>query len=147
MINVVQGDLLLAKEKIIVHQCNCRSSDAKGLAKLIFDKYPAAYTYDRQRQPGTYHAIHTDDKVIVNLYGQLGPGKPNATNATNATNDTPAQRLTWFTSALYQIYGVEELAMPYNIGCGMAGGNWSDYFSVIEKFAKDRQINVVLYRQ
>jgi hypothetical protein len=36
--------------------------------------------------------------------------------------------------------------MPYNIGCGAAGGDWNIYFDMIKNFAYINQINVTLYK-
>ena len=37
-LQIVNGDLLNAKEPYIVHQCNCTSTNAKALAHFIFTK-------------------------------------------------------------------------------------------------------------
>ena len=36
--------------------------------------------------------------------------------------------------------------MPYNIGCGAAGGDWQIYYKMIENFANDNQIYMTLYK-
>jgi hypothetical protein len=40
------------------------------------------------------------------------------------------------------------IAFPYKIGCGLAGGKWEDYESMIYKFAKENpNIKVKIYKK
>lgn len=52
----IEGDLLDSPCTYIVHQCNCKTTYAKGLAKSLFDKFPHANCYDGEakttRRPG-----------------------------------------------------------------------------------------------
>jgi O-acetyl-ADP-ribose deacetylase (regulator of RNase III) len=43
MVNIVDGDILNAKENIICHQVNCQGVMGSGLAKQIKNKYPNVY--------------------------------------------------------------------------------------------------------
>ena len=36
------------------------------------------------------------------------------------------------------------IAFPYKIGCGLAGGNWNNYFKMIQQFAEERNGNVII---
>ena len=48
MLNIYNGDIFSIKyddENILVHQCNCVTNHAKGLAKNVFDLYPDANIY------------------------------------------------------------------------------------------------------
>ena len=42
-INIVDGDLLSAKETYIAHQVNCYGKMGRGVAAQIMDKYPDVY--------------------------------------------------------------------------------------------------------
>ena len=42
-INIVDGDLLSAKETYIAHQVNCYGKMGRGVAAQIRDKYPDVY--------------------------------------------------------------------------------------------------------
>ena len=68
------------------------------------------------------------------MYAQLFPGKPK-------NGDTYEQRKKWFSVCLQKIgkaKGIEKsIAFPYKIGCGLAGGDWTDYLRMIKKFALD----------
>lgn len=64
----------------LVHQCNCMTRSAAGLAKEIFAAYPAANTYRQQlRVPGTIYIAHGTPHNVINLYGQQKPGRADAT--------------------------------------------------------------------
>lgn len=141
MFNIVRGNILDAEEQFIVHQCNCRTFRSAGLAKALFDKYPNTNIYNdgTVRVPGT---IIIRDRII-NLLAQDQPGK-------SSRQETQEQREKWFFDGLAQIEridGLESIAFPYGIGCGLAGGNWSVYFSMISAFNKrNPQIKVVIYQ-
>ena len=139
---IVSGDIL-AVHGIIVHQCNCTTTSAAGLAKHIFEKYPSANTYKMprfRRQVGTCNLFSTNEKnvMVANLNAQNRPGQARA-------DETLEQRLVWFDMALAdlarQVHEFSEPAertiyFPYGIGCGLAGGTWHEYLSRIDEFAK-----------
>lgn len=130
MAKLIQGDLLnLPDVQYIVHQCNCVTRQAKGLARDIFIKFPHANIYNRPRQLGALYI----SKPVINLVGQYRPGGPKQ-------NETRIQREQWFQQGLLKIQDIADLqsiAFPYNIGCGLAGGTWDNYKKMIDQFAYD----------
>ncbi len=158
-LKIVDGDLLDASEGYIVHQCNCRSYDVMGLAAAVFARFPSSNTYKRKqpsgarsgvRSPGSI-SVHAcaaddpdDDRSIVNLYGQVYPGRPG-----KGHNDTAIDRLRYFESGLGSIAYLSDVetrgvAFPFEIGCGLAHGNWSAYRKSLEAFAA--RLPVTLYK-
>ena len=144
---VVSGDILESDKDFIAHQCNCVSKSGLGLAKSLFDKFPNANTYkNRQRAsiPGTieFFPIRDSKQFIVNMYAQFVPGK-----------NYNEPRLEWFQQSLNSfsdIVGKRQvsLALPYKIGCGLAGGDWNRYFNVIDTFSrKHPNIQITLYKK
>ena len=152
----VNGDLLLAKEKYIAHQCNCCTTDPKGLSLYLFKKYPYANTYKKRvkndkstySEPGTIDVCCTnngDNKCIINMYAQVYP------STGKYSNDSKEKRISWFKECLNQIKKIdgiqnESVAMPYNIGCGLAGGDWPTYEKILKEFVDNEKINIVLYK-
>lgn len=146
----VTGDITEANEKYIVHQCNCVTKRAKGLAQSIFDKYPYSNTYKLRvgpqlDRPGTIQirGNGTSQRYVINLMGQVKGGKP------KDPNDTAQKRLQYFRAGLQQIAKIPDLtsiAFPYNIGCGLAGGNWESYQAELEEFAIHANVPVVIYK-
>lgn len=137
------GNILEAKEYMIAHQCNCISTSGKGLAKLIFEKYPEADIYVNRikiDKPGTNKIIETKGKKIINMFGQYNPGK-------GYGKENKTIRLMWFKSCLdlLEIKKGESIAMPYLIGCGLAGGNWKKYSELLLRWAKEKEVKIVFY--
>lgn len=146
LVRVVDGDLLDASEKFICHQCNCTTTYAKGLSASLFHRFPWAECYRRggQRTPGTIQVCGdgVSQRFIVNMFAQYGGGKPRG-------RDSQAARLDYFRQCLGQIAklpGLESVAFPFLIGCGLAGGDWTRYHAEIERFAGIAKVPVVLYK-
>jgi O-acetyl-ADP-ribose deacetylase (regulator of RNase III) len=144
---IIQGDLLTSGEKYIAHQCNCISIGARGLAKNIADKWKYADVYTQRKghsKPGTIVLTSPDNPSeeytphVICMFAQFQPGKP------NMYNDSPRQRLTWFKQCLEEIVklGIDTVAMPHNIGCGLAGGDWKEYQKVLE----ESKLKIKLYK-
>lgn len=146
---VINQNIFNSTETYIAHQCNCTSVNAKTLAETIFKVHPQADTYCK-RQKGiqtTYSKPGTIDVLgnIINMYAQYYP------STAKYSNDSKEKRVMWFKSCLNQIAQIENIknksiAMPYNIGCAAAGGDWSVYFKLIKDFANENQIYVTLYK-
>lgn len=150
MINIVQGDLLDAKEKYIVHQCNCISQKSAHLAAAVFGRYPYADVYTGRvapNNPGTI-LIKGDGKsqrYVINIFGQYYPGSP---KFTNSSLDGSKIREKYFHQCLLELVKVQDLesvAFPYRIGCGAAGGNWKYYLGTLHNFSEFVKSEVFLY--
>lgn len=144
-IAIVKGDLLEAEDDFIGHQCNCITRNAKGLAEVLFAKYPYANDYHHDRKVGTYH-IHGGNgrRWVVNLFGQYRPG------------DVPserAQRVIWLRESLESfLHHVSHrkvtLGLPYLIGCGLAGGDWNVYSVMLQGLAiRYPNVKITLYQK
>jgi len=100
----VGGDLLLASERYILHQVNCVSKSAKGLAKKLFQAWPEADIFMGRKEksiPGTVAmtpVLGLDEvpRTIVHLFAQRGPGKPKKGHG----DDSKERRLKWFRASL-----------------------------------------------
>lgn len=142
-LSIIEGDLLDATEDYIVHQCNCVSTQPRGIAKQIFQKYSFANTYtnSHKRIPGTCDVIDN----VVNMYAQYYP------SIAKYPNDNSNKRIYWFNlcleDMLSKIKPNSTIAMPYLIGCGLAGGNWLIYEKLIENFSNKYKINIKLYKK
>lgn len=152
-VRIIEGDLTNSSEQYIVHQCNCVTRGAKGLAKILFEKFPKSDCYRRRKgrprgaiynKPGTV-SVASGERV-VNLFGQVGPGRPRA----GSRDDTREKRLGYFVSGLrsiFQFSNLKSIAFPFQIGCGLAGGSWSDYLAAIEaEAARNPSVRVVIYK-
>jgi len=148
-VSIVSSNLLDAPELYIGHQCNCVTiGNGAGLAKLLFKKFPYANTYIRRTEPscaGSYsvHGNGKERRFVVNLYAQYHPGKA------RKLPDTKDKRLEWLISGLNQFVAAcspPDFALPYGIGCGLAGGEWEDYFHALEDFSSTTGLQIRLYK-
>ena len=63
--------------------------------------------------------------------------------------DTQEEREQWFKECLETLgenKKYQNLAFPYKIGCGLAGGNWDHYLPMIEDFTVKYKKHVTLVR-
>ena len=171
----VDGDLLDAEEQYLVHQTNCLTIRAAHLSASVFRRFPHADIYaERGREgvtrdgglrhvPGTLEVrgggagvgagAGEGKRLVINLLGQLGPGKPAGYRAIAGVGRLPDSQLLrqqWFREGLIAIGalpGVTSVALPHGIGCGAAGGDWAAYSAMIEAFAHAHShIRVRIYR-
>lgn len=129
----ITGDLLDFPEGIraIAHGCNTQNVMGAGIAAQIRKRYPCAWSADlAAAEAGTNSlgevSIGTldDGRRIFNLYQQknLGFGAlvPWALKAA-------MERMFSLCGSL----GISKVGLPYLIGCGLAGGDWSTVYSNI----------------
>ena len=62
-------------------------------------------------------------------------------------------RLNWFKDAidkfLEQVKNEDKIniAIPYEIGCGLAGGDWNDYYKVLSDYCNNNpKISITIYK-
>lgn len=145
MITIKKGDLLEATETVIGHQVNCFGV-AGGLAAAVFRKYPVAesdYLQLIERLPGEallgitqLTGQQPDGHIIANIFGQFYPGA-----------DYQADALKKALQELARIARTMEwsVAIPYGISCGIAGGDWSEVYEIIEETMEG--VDCVIYQR
>lgn len=152
----MEGNVLDTPFQFIAHQVNCQGVMGAGLARQIRNKYPNVYdTYkifcniNTAKPPlGKSLCVWTEDNhCIINVFGQLEYGR--------------AQQQTDY-DALYSGFAIaaEEIrdtflnenpryqvpiAIPYGIGCGLAGGDWNKVREVLELIEKNHCVLFVAY--
>lgn len=146
--NFKHGNILEATENIIVHQVNNLGIMGAGLALQIKNKWPDVYTEYKKyiHQMNTINSTkHTligsiqlvlinDNQVIINMFSQNGISR------TKRTTDYDAMEQC-FKQIQKIIQGTEHtVAIPYKIGCGLAGGDWNIVQNLIEKYLPNTTI-------
>jgi O-acetyl-ADP-ribose deacetylase (regulator of RNase III) len=129
MIKIVEGNILDAPEEIIVQQVNLVGWMGAGLALQIRNKYPIVYDIYKEKykrfELGDVLYVDTGKKIIANIFAQKEAG----TTKNYTVYDALAEGLSYvkeYAGALgYKI------AIPYKIGCGLAGGNWHIVYGVL----------------
>jgi len=147
-VKVINGDLFESSAPIICHQVNCQGKMGSGVAKQVREKYPAAYRQyiyrckDEKPHQLLGHAqfVYGTDKIVVNMFAQDRYGY----DGTRYTDYSA------FSRCLHEIAKNvapgTTIAMPYKIGCGLAGGDWGTVYGLIDQIL-GQQYTVELWRK
>jgi len=150
-VRTVTGDLLLAKEQYICHQCNCVTQRAAHLAAAVFKAFPHADIYSirpkgHKDQPGTIVVKGDEDhRMVIAMLAQVWPGEP---KYPQDRTDGHAAREKYFAQCLMEIAKLkpDSLAFPWGIGCGAAGGEWEHYYATLSDMEIQSEIQITLYK-
>jgi hypothetical protein len=119
---------------------------ASGIAAQISKLYPEAVIADNNTKPGDHlkfgafsNAIAANGKIIYNLYGQYKYG----TTIRNVNYEALYTSLDLANKDMIQ-RNIKTAALPYNMGCGLAGGNWIIVNAIIEAVFKDSPIQLTI---
>lgn len=158
-LNEITGNLLDIDTDYIMQQCNCVTVHAHGLSKAIGEKFPECRIYEKRRrlmhrncaieedrpEPGTFSITGR----CINLFAQYRPGKPGVAYLKKAYpgkhDDGAVDRMRWFAEALERVgkhfpsVKPVTIAVPYQIGCGLAGGDWHCYETMLQAFVEKHQ--------
>ncbi len=127
--------ILDINEGVIAHQVNCRGKIGTGVSKAIISKWPEVevaykhYCKDKNEDElfGRYQVIQISPKLsIVNIFSQKEYGNAQKTGKVY----TDMTVLTGILKKLIHL-NVDNVYVPDHIGCGLAGGNWSEFLSIM----------------
>lgn len=146
--NIKNGDILESGADVICHQVNCIGVMGAGLAKQIADKYPDVYkTYkelvalsaDPREMLGTIQLCPaTESQTIANLFAQIKPSRKGVQTDYEALKKC-------FEIVKGQCAG-KKVAIPYKIGCGLAGGDWRVVSQMIDDVFYDFNGSVEIWK-
>ncbi|MDT0160376.1 macro domain-containing protein [Bacillus sp. AG4(2022)] len=148
MIRMLEGNILNAPENIIGHQVNCQGVMGAGLAIQIRSKYPEVYTnykefvaeYRNKLLLGKMQLVTCgENKWVANLFGQFSYGRRKPVYTHYGALEDALRDLKNFAKE----HGLS-VALPYGIGCGLAGGDWEDVYAIIDGVFHNYE--VVLYK-
>lgn len=145
MIKLIYSDLLTSDADIIAHQVNCLGLMGTGLALQIRNKYPRVFERYRmfckqnnfsRTLLGKVQVIETNGKFIANVFAQY-----------SVSRNLVMTNYSALRTAMQGLHDVAKkrnlsIAVPYNLGCGNAGGNWHTVLSILQKIFND---DVTLY--
>lgn len=146
-IDHIIGDLLQAKADVIVHQVNCQGVMGAGVARQIREQFPNTFQEYRalcmQYQGRTHELlgqcqyVKEDPFVICNAFGQNFYFRNSV--------QTQYDKLRECFEDIATKYHGKTVALPWNIGCGLAGGDWDIVYKMIyEALAIEGECKVVL---
>lgn len=155
IVSEIKGSVLDAKTDYLAHQCNCNTVKAHGFSDVLFKKYPWANVYESRSKmgnrnrtsepsiPGTVQISSSTNKGfpgIIHMFGQWSPGKPGSFSfayPSETYKDTREDRVNYFRSCIQHmeqfVKDDEIVAVPSRIGCGLAGGDWKVYRSILDQ--------------
>ena len=144
MINYVVGNLLNANEDIIVQQVNCMGVMGAGLAKQIRTKYPQVYNeyvsfvqeHGSANVLGKCNLVKLTNKYVCNIFGQFGYGTSKQQTNYNAL------RTALTTLCRNASKHNKSIAIPYGLGCGLAGGDWNIVLDIITQVFSDYSVTI-----
>ena len=166
MIKTINKDILTVDKGVIVHSVNCIGG-VGGLAGAIARKWPKnAEEYrahvKRQKLPimllGTVFDVNVAHNVIVaNLFGQnkvgtnqrqteysaLIAGFKRIANTFFQGNDVETVHFSGIGLEDMQIV-LSDIYIPYKIGCGLGGADWSIVQEIINKTFEKSENNVYI---
>jgi hypothetical protein len=152
MINNVLGNILYAQENLICQQVNHQKVMGAGLAKQIRNKYPDIYigycnfcddhTFEEIKSNGMFYVydIPETDKHIICIFGQDDYGTD------KVYTDYKALENSFMNLKSKCFVNDDTIAIPYMMGCGLAGGNWwYGVYPIIENLFSHSAIRVTIY--
>jgi len=146
MITYQDGNVLDAKEKIIVHGCNAKGVMGSGVAKAIRERWPGAYEAYRKQfeEKGlelgeTIFYLTKENKIIVNAITQKDFGSTGKRFVDYEAIKVALKEVDDMAKALNY-----EIAMP-QIGAGLGGGDWKKIETIIEETCS-QPVTVYLFK-
>ena len=150
MIEIIKGDLLTTKADVICHQVNCIGIMGGGVALQIKNKYPDVYNEYKEycencknpsRLLGCVQMVNilegTENKqYVANIFGQLDC--TNSCDINYTALRIALQKLKHICPTRFTF------AFPYNIGCGIGGGNWDIVYKMLDEVFENRKM--LLYK-
>lgn len=136
--------------------------------KCLYNNANCAIKEDRQTVGNIkiYRLKNKNTNYIACLFSQFAPGRPNhyysnilAEHIDPLTQksliETKETREIWFKLCLKKLaiqikhLKCQIIAFPYAIGCGLAGGDWSNYYQMINEWAESHKdiFNVVILKK
>jgi O-acetyl-ADP-ribose deacetylase (regulator of RNase III) len=139
MISYVNGDLLGATQKVLVHGCNNHGVMGSGVARQIRARWPNVYEVYALKHKvfglelGDIIPVGTlDGKIVVNAVTQDGFGRDGHRYVDYNAIETCFRKI----NDRVDVWEVAEVAMP-RIGAGLGGGDWSIIEKIIVSTAKN----------
>lgn len=148
-----EGDVLTSSANIIAHQVNCRGVMGAGLAKQIKTKFPKVFAEykllcnrceengDAKMLLGVVQFVNVDSKIFANCFAQL-----NYNAKIKQTQDEYFKECMVTLEKYAREENLTSVAIPYKMGCGLAGGNWdNEIYPIIMSVFKDSPVTLEIW--
>ena len=143
-------DLLKSDVDAIGHCANCFNTMGSGIAKQIKKTFPEAFESDSKTEIGDKSKFgsfsvgfvkkpHNQIKFVYNLYGQYYYGR-DSRKLNYESIDTALLKMRHDCISK----PIKSIGFPKNMGCTLAGGDWSIVSSMIESVFNDGAFSVYI---
>lgn len=149
MITIINDNIFNSKANIICHQTNCLGIMGGGIALQIKKKFPKVFLeyyelchkYDDKSQLlGCVQYVQINNQqYIANCFGQENIGFGQQTNYVALEDCLESVH----SKALRMNLSV---AIPYKIGCGLAGGDWDVVYNLIKNIFEHSSVDCKIYK-
>lgn len=156
---IKNGNLLNTTIKFIGHQVNCQGVMGARVAYQLANKYPQmyigykSYVESKKNQSdsllGKMYTFNTEDgHTILNIFGQDNIGYQGCHTVYNAYYSAFLELYSKYIKPFQKDNNFMKLpiAIPYGIGCGLAGGDWEIMRDVLENIERNMDIFFVAYK-
>lgn len=148
--NQIIGNILDTDCDIVVHQVNGLGVMGAGLAKQIAERYPHVeraykrFVHAMNRTPEDllgecFFAGASDTLRIANVFGQARIGRD------KRQTDYDALKTALHVVARVAIRNNQSVAIPYKLGCGLAGGDWDVVEPMIDEVFAGVDVSIYHY--
>lgn len=160
MISYIDGNILDATEEYILQQCCCTAIRPHGLSEILAIKWNDTNVYSQRKGVGKRNMAIAEDRPsigtikvvgqrkVICAFAQYAMGKPGKYDSCGVS-DTSEDRINYFKKCLLEIEKLNpsSIAIPYKIGCGLAGGDWNIYNTLLNNWANNNSnIKIVIYK-
>lgn len=142
MLRTIEGSITDIESGCIAQQVNCQGAYGAGVSGVVSRKWPIVEkkyrTSCRGRTAdelfGCVQDIRVSDElVVINIFSQKSYGNSRKTGIVYTDMDALIDAL----DAAASVHG--PIHVPYGIGCGLAGGDWSEF----ESRVNERDIDII----
>ena len=144
-ITIVNGNLLDTKADVILHQVNCQGAMNSGVAKairekwpIVFDAYKALCDNGGQRLGICLPVKINDRQRVINMFSQDKYGYDGGMYTSYDAVNLCLKK----TKEFCQQFGLESIALPYNMCCCRGGANWDVIMALIKANFEDSDISI-----
>lgn len=149
------GDLLAEAEAgnvdVIVHQANLEHTFGAGIALAIRLKFPYAFDADLStpfndpNKLGTFSVGRFPENpalypTVVNMYSQT------SLYPSHTSYDAMVEALTELRDRLEPMMQFQRIGFPYQLGSGLADGNWDIVKQIILSVFEDSRFEIVIVK-
>jgi len=140
-IKYIDGNILNSRADIILHQVNCQGVMGAGLAKQIKAWCPQHYqdyikccknTPPKELLGHWVGTRYSSVNSVIGIFGQLNYGRDKCYTDYNALRTALLDNKRVIND-LYWQYPNCRIAIPYGVGCGLAGGQWNIVLEILNE--------------